>query len=185
MPGVPGVTVVTMLVCFFILHARLRAHQTPGIPCALLLEGNGDFWQGSGETSREIADTCLHVIARSESDEAIHSFLERPDGLLRSARNDGATTGCLKNEPLLRRPCESRDPCAAAYRLRLYCETPSYNYRLPGLWVPAFAGTTKVKGTVAPHQSKQKKPNIPATMNPAPATSISVAKRMSECKFEA
>jgi hypothetical protein len=26
MPGYPGVTVVTMLVCFFILHARLRAH---------------------------------------------------------------------------------------------------------------------------------------------------------------
>jgi hypothetical protein len=35
MPGEPGVTVVTMLVCFFILHARLRAHQAPGIPCAL------------------------------------------------------------------------------------------------------------------------------------------------------
>src|SRR4051812_32531557 len=35
MPGVSGVTVVTMLVCFFILHARLRAHRAPGIPCAL------------------------------------------------------------------------------------------------------------------------------------------------------
>src|SRR5436309_4672729 len=35
MPGVTGVTVVTMLVCFFILHARLRAHRAPGIPCAL------------------------------------------------------------------------------------------------------------------------------------------------------
>jgi hypothetical protein len=35
MPGEPGVTVVTMLVCFFILHARLRAHRAPGIPCAL------------------------------------------------------------------------------------------------------------------------------------------------------
>src|SRR5947199_10472277 len=35
MPGVPGVTVVTMLVCFFILHARLRVHRAPGIPCAL------------------------------------------------------------------------------------------------------------------------------------------------------
>jgi hypothetical protein len=29
------VTVVTMLVCFFILHARLRVHRAPGIPCAL------------------------------------------------------------------------------------------------------------------------------------------------------
>jgi hypothetical protein len=35
MPGRSGVTVVTMLVCFFISHARLRAHRAPGIPCAL------------------------------------------------------------------------------------------------------------------------------------------------------
>src|SRR5258708_17195365 len=34
MPGDSGVTVVTMLVCFFNLHAR-RAHRAPGIPCAL------------------------------------------------------------------------------------------------------------------------------------------------------
>jgi hypothetical protein len=32
---ISGVTVVTMLVCFFTLHARLRAHWAPGIPCAL------------------------------------------------------------------------------------------------------------------------------------------------------
>ncbi len=35
MPGRSGVTVVTMLVCFFHLHARLRVHRAPGIPCAL------------------------------------------------------------------------------------------------------------------------------------------------------
>jgi hypothetical protein len=35
MPGDPGVTVVTMLVCFFHLHARLRVHWASGIPCAL------------------------------------------------------------------------------------------------------------------------------------------------------
>jgi hypothetical protein len=35
MPDDFGVTVVTMLVCFFILHARLRVHRAPGIPCAL------------------------------------------------------------------------------------------------------------------------------------------------------
>jgi hypothetical protein len=33
---ISGVTVVTTLVCFVsFLHARLRAHQAPGIPCAL------------------------------------------------------------------------------------------------------------------------------------------------------
>ena len=35
MPGETGVTVVTMLVCFFHLHARLRARRAPGIPFAL------------------------------------------------------------------------------------------------------------------------------------------------------
>jgi len=36
MPGVSGVTVVTNARVFY-THARLRAHQAPGIPCALLL----------------------------------------------------------------------------------------------------------------------------------------------------
>jgi hypothetical protein len=38
---------VTMLVCFFILHARLRAHRAPGIPCALYF-CEGGCWQSSG-----------------------------------------------------------------------------------------------------------------------------------------
>jgi hypothetical protein len=36
---ISGVTVVTMLVWFFIFHARLRAHRAPGIPCALCFRG--------------------------------------------------------------------------------------------------------------------------------------------------
>jgi hypothetical protein len=36
MPGESGVTVVTMLVCFFILRTRLRVQRAPGIPCALV-----------------------------------------------------------------------------------------------------------------------------------------------------
>jgi hypothetical protein len=35
MPGCPGELVVTTLVCFFILHARLRVHWALGIPHAL------------------------------------------------------------------------------------------------------------------------------------------------------
>src|SRR6202030_2820603 len=38
MPGDTGVTVVTMLVCFFISHTRLRAQRAPGIPCALCFQ---------------------------------------------------------------------------------------------------------------------------------------------------
>src|SRR5260370_27511109 len=43
MPGETGVTVVTILVCFFISHARLRAHRAPGIPCALCFLGAVGF----------------------------------------------------------------------------------------------------------------------------------------------
>ena len=32
-----------MLVCFFILHARLRVHRAPGIPCALSISEAKDF----------------------------------------------------------------------------------------------------------------------------------------------
>src|ERR1700719_1420623 len=35
MPGVSGVTVVTNSCAFSTLRPRLRAHQAPGIPCAL------------------------------------------------------------------------------------------------------------------------------------------------------
>jgi hypothetical protein len=55
MPGDPGVTVVTTLVCFFHLHARLRAHQAPGIPCALVFLGER-FMHDSGASRRGIAD---------------------------------------------------------------------------------------------------------------------------------
>jgi len=50
MPGRSGVTVVTMLVCFFHLHARLRVHRAPGIPCALCFEGS--FGDQLGRYSR-------------------------------------------------------------------------------------------------------------------------------------
>src|SRR5258707_9477030 len=45
MPGRSGVTVVTMLVCFFHLHARLRVHRAPGIPCALCSQEGQTFAQ--------------------------------------------------------------------------------------------------------------------------------------------
>src|SRR6185437_14531862 len=47
MPGESGVTVVTMLVCFFISHTRLRAQRAPGIPCPLSL-GRGRIMHSSG-----------------------------------------------------------------------------------------------------------------------------------------
>src|SRR5438045_7925813 len=62
MPGVSGVTVVTMLVCFFILHARLRAHRAPGIPCALLFWG-GRFVHHSGVIRAAGSRRCVRLCA--------------------------------------------------------------------------------------------------------------------------
>src|SRR5258706_15162026 len=42
MPGESGGPVVTILVCLsHILHARLRVHRAPGIPCALCFRKGG------------------------------------------------------------------------------------------------------------------------------------------------
>ena len=60
MPGDSGVTVVTMLVCFFHLHARLRAHRAPGIPCALCIQGEW-FMHNSAASRREIAEVHLKL----------------------------------------------------------------------------------------------------------------------------
>jgi hypothetical protein len=61
MPGDPGVTVVTMLVCFVLIsHARLRVHQAPGIPCALCFQVGRMSKQNSRETRGEIAKLRLH-----------------------------------------------------------------------------------------------------------------------------
>jgi hypothetical protein len=61
MPGEPGVTVVTTLVCFFILHARLRAHLAPGIPCALYFVRGEKFINNSGASRRGSAIGCLKL----------------------------------------------------------------------------------------------------------------------------
>jgi hypothetical protein len=55
MPGESGGPVVTTLVCFFHLHARLRVHWASGIPCALVFLGER-FMHNSGASRRGIAD---------------------------------------------------------------------------------------------------------------------------------
>jgi hypothetical protein len=51
-------------------HARLRLQRAPGIPHALF--GRKDFLQQLERSRCENAEAYLAVIARSESDEAIH-----------------------------------------------------------------------------------------------------------------
>ena len=55
MPDRFGGPVVDLLVCFLFLRTRLRASQTPGIPCSLSL---GDNRLNSGESRRENAGAC-------------------------------------------------------------------------------------------------------------------------------
>jgi hypothetical protein len=71
------------------LHTRLRVHWAPGIPRALCFQGEG-FMHNSDASRRGIAELCLELRHCEErSDEAIHSFFVRRNGLLRFARNDG------------------------------------------------------------------------------------------------
>jgi hypothetical protein len=58
-------------VLIFILHARLRVHQAPGIPCALSLIGQDLLANLGRVTPRECgAMSQLHC----ERSEAIHTF---------------------------------------------------------------------------------------------------------------
>ena len=88
-PGDAGVTVVTIWRGFFSAR-RLRAHHAPGIPCALTLKGRTKMISRAKNSCAEIAESCHAVIARSDSDEAIHpSFFAAMD-CFADARSDGA-----------------------------------------------------------------------------------------------
>src|SRR3954452_8923696 len=61
MPDDPGVTVVTMLVCFLILHARLRAHLASGIPCALFSGPNEQAKPRASAARSDSRARCLKL----------------------------------------------------------------------------------------------------------------------------
>ena len=64
MPGISGVTVVTILAWLFFLPAGLRARWAPGIPCALTVRGEG-FLHNPGEIApRECGGVLSTVTAR-------------------------------------------------------------------------------------------------------------------------
>ncbi len=81
-------SVVTTLVCFFILRTRLRAQQAPGIPCALCYQRVRRFQQTSGGARRENADDCLNVIARSNATKQSILSSRRAMDCFACARND-------------------------------------------------------------------------------------------------
>jgi hypothetical protein len=51
-----------MLVCFFILHARLRVRLAPGIPCSLFSPRGTLFSQSSGASRREKVKACRFLL---------------------------------------------------------------------------------------------------------------------------
>jgi len=73
----------------FCLRARLRVHRAPGFPCALCFLWRDELLAQLGRIRAWRVRTRVSVvIARSERDEAIHSFFMPRYGLLRWPRND-------------------------------------------------------------------------------------------------
>jgi hypothetical protein len=62
MPGAPGVIRGDLLVCFYFSHARLRAHWTPGIPCALVFDEGRFSNEACAISWREIGDLCPQIM---------------------------------------------------------------------------------------------------------------------------
>ena len=96
--GMPGLLRCTCgddaRVLYLNSHARLRVHWAPGIPCALVSLGEtvhaklGRIAPRGRETmsvSRHCEERLVRRSSTSEggSDQAIHSFFARRDGLLR------------------------------------------------------------------------------------------------------
>src|SRR5438552_6813088 len=71
MSGETGVTVVTTLVRFSILRARLRAQRAPGIPCALFVfEGHrlAKLGRGAARVQTRVSRHCEERLRRSNPD---------------------------------------------------------------------------------------------------------------------
>ena len=92
-----GVTWLTRVRFYpIILHTRLSgASGARHSPRPLIGEG-GTSRPNLARSKRRDREVVSRRHCEARSDEAIHSFFVRYDGLLRSARNDGFNPGCLK-----------------------------------------------------------------------------------------
>jgi hypothetical protein len=135
MPGDPGVTVVTILVCFYhFAHKAAGAASARHSPCPLLAEGGMFRTRLARKMCGEIAKLCPDVIARSKSDEAIHSAFTRLDGLLRYEGRIAIVATrwalfallCIRFSRVLRKV--SRPAVYAANRVSPYSKTDSCIY---------------------------------------------------------
>src|SRR5258705_4129816 len=96
MPGRSGVTVVTMLVCLFFYTRGCGRIERPAFPAPSEFQEAGRFLQNLGRIAPRGRGVLIWKLGQrhceDRSDEAIHSFFARRDGLLRFARNDGLNT---------------------------------------------------------------------------------------------
>jgi len=89
MPGDPGVTVVTMLVCFFYFAHKAAGALSARHSLRPLFSWADDSCTTRAYLRREIAAVHPDVIARSEATKQSTLSLLLRHGLLRFARNDG------------------------------------------------------------------------------------------------
>jgi hypothetical protein len=93
MPGRSGVTVVTTLVCLFFHTRGCGRIERPAFPAPSVFREAKRFAQlGRNRAARSRKHILNLEYRHCERSEAIHSFLTRPHGLLRFARNDGVGT---------------------------------------------------------------------------------------------
>jgi hypothetical protein len=107
MPGDLGEPVVTTLVCFFHLHARLRVHWAPGIPHALCFQGEASMHTSGAIVPRERGGASFRHCERSEATKQSSSLRFGEAGLLRW-RSQLMVSGSRRQNGLLR----NLEPCS-------------------------------------------------------------------------
>src|SRR4030088_502318 len=104
--------------------------------------------------------TLSSVIARSASDEAIHSFFPRRDGLLRFARNDGGDNSVVLEQTQL---------LSALFRS---CKMVGRQLRAPLVETELFAGDFEPAADHPGHRAGALHPRTPLRVVVAPAAHI-------------
>jgi hypothetical protein len=151
MPGDSGATVVTTLVWFvFISHARLRVHRVPGIPHALLIQGRRIFAkpgrivprEGGVLSQRHCLRQTRSVCARERQRRSNPPFCFAAPWIASLAL---AMTGSnLASSRTSERSERDPGPITTDVGFARCWSNIRFNVEHRWLWVPAFAGTTRI-----------------------------------------
>ena len=124
MPGESGVTVVTMLVCFFIFACEAAGASSARHSLRPLMFQTRKSTGKTRAVRGEIAEVCAITIAviASGAKQSIFDLAMPSHGLLRSARNDGSGA---KRSLRMRGLSERAHPMSPPPRPPLRCGRPS------------------------------------------------------------